>query len=75
MRRTFTLQMYQGPGAACEMPGDCGRTCHCGDDVERHGWGDPPHNPVPMLCGACQRKEAASRAKLEFYFDRDYRTS
>ena len=63
MRRTFNLQMWPGLNAACEMPGDCGEVCHCGDAMEGHGMSDPPPTPTPMLCWACQLQEKAKELK------------
>lgn len=63
MRRTFALQMWPGADAACEMPGDCGETCHCGEAMDGHGMSDPPHTPTPMLCWACSAKEKAWELK------------
>lgn len=53
MRRAFTLQMYSG-SYSCESPGDCGKTCHCGESVYNHPIADPYHSPVPMVCWACK---------------------
>lgn len=41
-----------GTRVGCEMPGDCGEVCHCGDSVEGHG-NYQGHSAVPMMCGAC----------------------